>query len=187
MSVLISEILRRRGCQETGKMNSVPDIVPDIVIFLRCRSTHHMSTKGLSLRHRRHIGLRYRCRYRSMKLRHRCFLLRCRSVLLLCRIPMSQFFCSTMSCGLVGKATTFIGGDVGLIPTCCALEVWQWTFWSRTVWLVNKSAGQHPFYVGDCEAGGGGAAGAWQPQPAPSRCAGAMIWARYHEIVISEG
>ena len=55
MSALISEILRRRRCQETGKMNIVPDIVPDIVVFLRCRSAHHMSTNGLSLRHRRHI------------------------------------------------------------------------------------------------------------------------------------
>ena len=43
------------------------------------------------------------------------------------------------------RATTFVGGDVGSIPTCCALEVWQWTFGSRTVWLVNKSAGQLQF------------------------------------------
>jgi hypothetical protein len=29
---------------------------------------------------------------------------------------------------------------------CCgALEVWQWIFGSRTVWLVNKSAGQPQF------------------------------------------
>ena len=28
-------------------------------------------------------------------------------------------------CSLVGRATTFVGGDVGSIPTCCALEVWQ--------------------------------------------------------------
>ncbi len=55
MSALISEILRRRRCQEMGKMNIVPDIVPDIVVFLRCRSAHHMSKNGLSLRHRRHI------------------------------------------------------------------------------------------------------------------------------------
>ncbi len=44
-------------------------------------------------------------------------------------------------CGLVGRATTCVGVDVGSIPTCSALEVWQWTFGSRTVWLVNKSAG----------------------------------------------
>ncbi len=49
-------------------------------------------------------------------------------------------------CGLVGRATTFVGGDVGSIPTCGALEVWQWTFGSRTVWLVNKSAGQLQFF-----------------------------------------
>jgi hypothetical protein len=50
-------------------------------------------------------------------------------------------------CGLVGIATTFVGCDVGSIPTCGALEVWQWTFGSslRTVRLVNKSAGQPQF------------------------------------------
>jgi hypothetical protein len=37
------------------------------------------------------------------------------------------------------------GGCVGSIPTCGALEVWQWTFGSRTIWLVNKSAGQPQF------------------------------------------
>ncbi len=36
---------------------------------------------------------------------------------------------------------------MGSIPTCGALEVWQWTFGSRTVWLVNKSAGQPQFYT----------------------------------------
>ncbi len=46
-----------------------------------------------------------------------------------------------------GRATTFVSGDVGSIPTCGALEVWQWTFGSRTVWLVNKSAGQPQFYA----------------------------------------
>jgi hypothetical protein len=35
---------------------------------------------------------------------------------------------------------------VGSIPTCGALEVWQWTFGSRTVWLVDKSAG-HPQFL----------------------------------------
>jgi hypothetical protein len=50
-------------------------------------------------------------------------------------------------CGLVGKATTYVGGDVGSIPTCGALEVWRWTFGSRIVWLVNKSAGQPQFTV----------------------------------------
>jgi hypothetical protein len=40
-------------------------------------------------------------------------------------------------CGLVGRATTFVGGDVGSIPTCGALEVRQWTFGSGTVWLVK--------------------------------------------------
>ncbi len=29
-----------------------------------------------------------------------------------------------------------------MMPTCCALEVWQRTFRSRTFWLVDKSAGQ---------------------------------------------
>ncbi len=48
-------------------------------------------------------------------------------------------------CGLVGRATIFVGDGVGSIPTCGALEVWQWTFGSRTVWLVNKSAGQPQF------------------------------------------
>jgi hypothetical protein len=48
--------------------------------------------------------------------------------------------------GLVGRATTFVGGDVGSIPTCGALEVWQWTFGSRTGWMVNKSAGQPQFF-----------------------------------------
>ncbi len=28
-------------------------------------------------------------------------------------------------CGLVGRATTYVGDDVGSIPTCGALEVWQ--------------------------------------------------------------
>jgi hypothetical protein len=28
-----------------------------------------------------------------------------------------------------------------------ALEAWQWTFGSRTVWLVNKSAGQPQFKI----------------------------------------
>ncbi len=44
-----------------------------------------------------------------------------------------------------GRATTSVGCDVGSIPTCGALEVWQWTFGSRTVWLVNKSAGLPQF------------------------------------------
>jgi hypothetical protein len=48
--------------------------------------------------------------------------------------------------GSVGTATTFIGGDVGLIPTLCTIEVWQWTFRSRTVWLVKKSNGQDQLY-----------------------------------------
>ncbi len=52
-------------------------------------------------------------------------------------------------CSLVGRATTFVRSDrdVGPIPTCGALEVWQWTLWSRTGWLVNKSAGQPQFIV----------------------------------------
>ncbi len=45
-------------------------------------------------------------------------------------------------CGLVGRATAGVRGDVGSTPTCGALEVWSWTFGFRTVWLVNKSAGQ---------------------------------------------
>ena len=50
-------------------------------------------------------------------------------------------------CGLVGRATTFVGDDVGSIATCGALEMWPWTFGSRTVWLVNKSARQPQFLV----------------------------------------
>ncbi len=50
-------------------------------------------------------------------------------------------------CDLFGKATAFVGGDVGLIPICGALEVWQWTFGSRTVWLVNKSADYSQFLI----------------------------------------
>ena len=34
---------------------------------------------------------------------------------------------------------------MGSIPTCSALEVRQWTFSFRTVWLVNKSARQPQF------------------------------------------
>ncbi len=45
-------------------------------------------------------------------------------------------------CGLVGRASAYVGGDVGSIPTGGALEVWPWTFGFRTVWLVNKSASQ---------------------------------------------
>jgi hypothetical protein len=47
-------------------------------------------------------------------------------------------------CGSVGRATTFVEGDVGSIPTGGALEVWPSgpKFGSRTDWLVNKSAGQ---------------------------------------------
>jgi hypothetical protein len=46
----------------------------------------------------------------------------------------------------VGRAITFVWSDVGSIPTCGALEVWQWTVGSRTVWLVNNSGGQAQFY-----------------------------------------
>ena len=61
--------------------------------------------------------------------------------------PGSSCFLSPtdFDCGLVGRATTFVGGDVGSIPTGGALEVWPWTFGSRTAWLVNKSAGQPQF------------------------------------------
>ncbi len=41
--------------------------------------------------------------------------------------------------------SAYVGVDVGLIPTSSALEVWLRTFWFRTVWLVNKSAGQPQF------------------------------------------
>ena len=36
-------------------------------------------------------------------------------------------------------------GDVDSIPIGGILEVWPWTFGSRTAWLVNKSAGQPQF------------------------------------------
>ncbi len=47
-------------------------------------------------------------------------------------------------CGLVGNATTFVGGDVGpdSFPTCSALVGWQWTFGSRTAWLVENQLGK---------------------------------------------
>ncbi len=54
-------------------------------------------------------------------------------------------------CGLVGRATTFAGSDADSIPTFGALEVWQWTFGSRTVWLVNISAGHPQFRRGNKE------------------------------------
>ncbi len=40
---------------------------------------------------------------------------------------------------------------------------------SREIKTVSVQLQTRPQYVGDSEAGGGGAAGAWRPQPAPSR------------------
>ncbi len=40
---------------------------------------------------------------------------------------------------------------------------------SRGIKTVSVQLQTRPQYVGDGEAGGGGAAGAWRPQPAPSR------------------
>jgi hypothetical protein len=43
---------------------------------------------------------------------------------------LSTVFIRIGVCGLVGRVTTFVGDEVGSIPTCCTLEVWQWTFGS---------------------------------------------------------
>jgi hypothetical protein len=59
MSALIFKILRRGSCQQRVKMNIGYDIVPDIVVFLRYRSSHQLSTKGLSLRYRSYIVVFY--------------------------------------------------------------------------------------------------------------------------------
>ena len=45
----------------------------------------------------------------------------------------------------------------------------------RGIKTVAVQLNTRPQHVGDGEAGGGGAAGSWRPQPAPSRRAGAMI------------
>jgi hypothetical protein len=45
----------------------------------------------------------------------------------------------------------------------------------RETKTVAVQLNTRPQHVGDVEAGGGGAAGSWRPQPAPSRRAGAMI------------
>ena len=45
----------------------------------------------------------------------------------------------------------------------------------RGIKAVTVQLNTRPQHVGDGEAGGGGAPGAWRPQPAPSRRAGAMI------------
>ena len=47
----------------------------------------------------------------------------------------------------------------------------------RGIKAVTVQLNTRPQYVGDGEAEGGGALGAWRPQPAPSRRAGAMIYA----------
>ena len=47
----------------------------------------------------------------------------------------------------------------------------------RGIKTVAVQLNTRPQYVGDGEAGGGGAAGAWRPQAAPSRRAGTMITA----------
>jgi hypothetical protein len=55
-------------------------------------------------------------------------------------------------CGVIGRAKTFVCGDVGFIPTCGVLKVWLWIFSPRTGWLVNdKSAGQHQFSMSSVE------------------------------------
>jgi hypothetical protein len=44
-------------------------------------------------------------------------------------------------CGLVGRAKPSSGVTwVQSLPAAPSIEVWQWTFGSRTVWLFNKSA-----------------------------------------------
>ena len=48
----------------------------------------------------------------------------------------------------------------------------------RGIKSVAVQLNTRPQYVGDGEAGGGGAAGAWRPQLAPSRLPGAMICAK---------
>ena len=45
----------------------------------------------------------------------------------------------------------------------------------RGIKAIAVQLNTRPQFVGDGEAGGGGAAGAWRPQPAPSRRTGAMI------------
>jgi hypothetical protein len=45
----------------------------------------------------------------------------------------------------------------------------------RGIKSVAVQLDTRPQHVGDGEAGGGGAAGSWRPQPAPSRRAGDMI------------
>ena len=45
----------------------------------------------------------------------------------------------------------------------------------RGIKTVAVQLNTRPQYVGDGEAGGGGAAGAWRPQAAPARRAGSMI------------
>jgi hypothetical protein len=45
----------------------------------------------------------------------------------------------------------------------------------RGIKAVTVQLNTRPQHVGDGEAGGGGVPGAWRPQPAPSRRAGAMI------------
>ncbi len=45
----------------------------------------------------------------------------------------------------------------------------------RGIKAVTVQLNTRPQHVGDGEAGGGGAPGAWRPQPAPSSRAGAMI------------
>ena len=45
----------------------------------------------------------------------------------------------------------------------------------RGIKAVAVQLNTRPQHVGDGEAGGGGAPGAWRPQPVPSRRAGAMI------------
>ena len=47
----------------------------------------------------------------------------------------------------------------------------------RGINAVTVQLNTRPQYVGDGEAEGGGGSVAWRPQPAPSRRAGAMIYA----------
>ena len=64
------------------------------------------------------------------------------------------------------------GPDGGGVPVTVSPSRQLLSNWIKSVavQLITR-----PQYVGDGEAGGGGAAGAWRPQPAPSRRPGAMI------------
>jgi hypothetical protein len=50
--------------------------------------------------------------------------------------------------------------------------------WRSLIKTVSVQLNTRPQYVGNGEAGGGGAAVAWRPQPAPFRRAGALMKAK---------